>query len=139
MRQQPGQRDLPRRDVVPGRNLSDWSNRLRQRRPVLEPARSQRPPWNERDALTRTIREDILVLAKRKRETVLHRCDRHDPARFFQLAQRNVGEPYVLDLSLAGKLRQCRNRFRERKVRIGAVKLVEIDSLDLQPAQTGLA
>jgi hypothetical protein len=59
--------------------------------------------------------------------------------RLAQLREREVRDPDQADLALLPELLECADRLLNRHLRIVAVKVVEVDALEPQPAQTRVA
>jgi hypothetical protein len=70
---------------------------------------------------------------------VLHRDHLHDLARLRELLQRDVRDAHVQDLALVLKLLERADGVLVGHLRIGRMQLVQVDPVELQPPQAGLA
>src|SRR5262249_60977315 len=74
-----------------------------------------------------TLSKHILRRAVGEIVTVLHRDDRRDALRPAQLIDADVGEADVPDLALALQFAERAHRLVKRHLRIGRMKLIDID------------
>src|SRR5205823_3681660 len=115
--EQPGERNLTRRCAV---CLGDRP----QRRSAVA---AQWKVRHEQDLLLGAVVDDLLMLALREVVTVLHGSDRHDLARSLDLLDADLGDADVPDLALLAILADCREACLERRLRIDAMEVVELD------------
>src|SRR5436190_14663343 len=78
------------------------------------------------------MQEHVLGAAVAKAVAVLHRNDRHELARAFELLHRDVREPDVAHLALFLHVGERSNRHFERHLWIDSVELVQVDALELE-------
>jgi hypothetical protein len=129
-RNQPRQRDLRRRGPVPCGDGLQRSTRADER------AARKRLPWQKGEPLTPAVVDDmILIAARREVVPVLDRRDRHDPARRFDLIDRDVREPDLPDLSSSAQIGKRTDRLVQRDTPVEGVKLIEVNPLEPEPAE----
>jgi hypothetical protein len=107
--------------------------------PLGQVALGQREPRDEADPLIRAHVEHVLAAAVDEVEAVLDGDDVDDRAGLGELLGPDVRDADVADLALVPQLLQRADRLRVGDLRVGAVVLVEVDAVDLQPAQRALA
>ena len=127
--QQPGKGHLCRRAVVAGRNLRERAVGCD------EGAVAEREPRNESDALLGAVVEQRLALAQARVEEVLHRDDRHDPARSLELGDGHLRESDVANEPLVLHLLDDAELILLGDERIDAVQLPQVDAVDAEPPQ----
>src|SRR6266550_3914931 len=130
VRQQPGERDLTRLRIVPARDLGDST--------IGKRSTFDRAPREERDLLQRAEVEDGLRSAFKNAVAVLDRDDRRELLRPLHLLNGHVRQSDVPNLALGFEFHQRADRFLERDLRIGAVKLIDIDLFDAEALQAAL-
>ena len=128
--QEPGEHDLPRRRVVPLRQLLHGPVAVK----VLD-----RRPRQEHDLLLLAQVDERLRPAIVDVVPVLDRHDRGELLCAPQLVLGDVGQPDVPDLALLLEGDQCADRVLQRYRGVGPVELVERDLLELEPPQASLA
>src|ERR1700719_4217638 len=85
-------------------------------------------------------RKDLICrISRPKRILRLQRCDRMNGVRAANCFCAGLRQSQKAHLALAHKLRHRADRFFNRRSRIDAMLIVEIDAIDLQPAQTSFA
>ena len=95
---------------------------------------------DDADAVGRAPRQDLgLDLAPQHAVGRLQRRDRADRLRALELRQAEVADAGVAHLAGVDQLADGRPAFLDLLVRLGPVDLVEIDRVDLQAAQAGVA
>src|SRR6267154_927715 len=136
--EQPRERHLRGRRVQAPGDARHRAARLR------EIAREQREPRDEGDALALAMLEDLLRrlrlghrVALDEVVPVLHRDDRHELASPLDVRHGNLRQPDVTDLPLLLQIPQGTELIVERHGGIDAVELVQLDALELEPAQAG--
>ena len=71
--------------------------------------------------------------------SILHADDRNEGPRLIDLAHRHVREADVRDLALCAEARQLADALGQGDARIGRVKLVDVDAVDIERVETRLA
>src|SRR5712671_2751219 len=132
MRQQPGERDLGWRRVVAASDLRDDT------RGAGNPATFHWAPRQERELLQRAELEDRLRGPVEGAVSVLDRHDRRQLLRPLRVLDGHVREADVPDLAFGLEFHQGSDRFLVRNIRIGAVKLIDIDLFDPQTLEAPL-
>src|SRR5919106_1586500 len=132
-RQQPGERELPRRRVVPPSQVVEGTAR------AGEVADREGEPRDEADPVPLARLEQALGMPVGQVVAVLdgHHVDHR--ARSLELLGGHVRDADVADLALVLKLLQRSQRILERPLRVGRVQLVQVDPLEPQPPQARLA
>src|SRR3984893_215082 len=137
--QQPRESELRRRNSKLGGYLSQHSTGRRQRRSVLHRVSPQWTIRQEEDSLARTEIDDWIMLAFRHAVTILNGGNCCNRLSFFDLIQRDVGEPNPANLALLLQRCQGSHRFGKRSIRVNPMQLIKIDAIKPQILQTLLA
>jgi len=95
-------------------------------------------PGDESDVVLRAVVNDVFVAAVANIVLVLHADDVDDLASLFDLVRLNLAKTHVTDFALILKPFDCAERLLDGHLRIDAVKLPKVDSLQLQTTQAHL-
>src|SRR5436305_6317519 len=125
--EQPGDRHLPRRRVVRGRDLGDRPARL------SETAGGQREPRDEADAVGLAVVEHFFGLPVGEVVEVLHRGDLEDSLRRLDLLDGDLRQPEMADLALVLELLHEPELLLARHLGIDPVQLPQVDGLNAKP------
>ena len=96
---------------------------------------AQRKERDERDPLLGTVVDDLLVRALRQVVAVLDRRDRDDLAPALELLDADLREPDVPDLTAIAVRGDRAEALLERRLRVDAVQVVEVDRAGAQAPQ----
>ena len=105
---------------------------------ACELACRDREPGDEAKIVFGAVVDDVFVLAVAEVVLVLHADDLDDLARLIDLVRLHFREADVEDLALLLQLLDGRERFFDRHFGIDAMKLPEVDALDLEAAEAHL-
>ena len=97
--------------------------------------RRDREPGDEGNILLFAEVDHILVVAVTKVVLVLDADDRYDSTSLLDLPRLDLGKPHVEDFAFLLQLLDLTERLFDRDLRVDAMKLPEIDALQLQRAQ----
>src|SRR5690606_30528046 len=125
----PRQRDLRRGGIVALRDLIEAAARLR------ELARGQREPRDERDIFALAVIEDGFTLARDEVVQVLDTDDREEFARRLDLFDVDFAQADMADQTLALHVSDNAELLVARGFIVDAVKLPQVDALDVEAAQ----
>jgi hypothetical protein len=98
----------------------------------------QREPGDESDVAGFARLQNGFRAAHREVVHVLHRHDRNDLLRGFQLVDVDFGEPDVADLALPLQCSQLAELVFDRELRIDAMQLEQVDAFHAEAAQAHL-
>ena len=121
--QQPRQRDLALRQAA-------LQSDLRQSRRRNAPERKER---HEHDPLARAVIEDLLMPPLRQAVVVLHGGDRQQLSGPLDLLDAHLGQADALDDSAVAVLSERLERRLQRRLRVDAVQVVEVDAVPPEP------
>jgi len=94
---------------------------------------------DESDLVRLAHAEHVPPAAVAEVESVLHGADVGHGSGDGELLERDIGDADVADLALVLKILERADRLREWDRWVGGVQLVEIDAVELEPAQRCLA
>jgi len=124
--QQPGERDLPRRRLVP---LCD---RGEHRLGFGEPAGAEREPRDEADAVALAVREHVLAVAVDDIVAVLHGGDGEHLGRRLDVGDRHLAQAGEADDLVIDELADGGELLVARHLRVDAVELPQVDAFDAE-------
>ena len=106
---------------------------------AAEEAAPERRVGDEADAELAQRRQDLrLDVARPQRVLGLHRGDRVDGVRAADRLRRGLAQPDVADLALGDELGERADRLLDRRARVDAVLVVEVDVIGAQALQRAL-